>query len=335
MELIDFSKFSVKDSCQIQAPESLDKYLIDITKEYSPVDFLLSYNGVGCLSRGDLQAIKGKAKQGKSFACTSLETAVLSGDFMGFTATYEDTRVLHIDTEMNPLNVANKAKLIYSLCDWDISMNNDRLVLLSLRECSAEERIKVVERSLGMYKPDVVIIDGVRDLLHDFNDIAESGKLINDLMRLSSTCKCAIMCVLHENKSDGNMRGHLGTELLNKCSEAYQVTKKESTIVVEQTESRNAPIDKWSFCIDEEGKPQALEAPVKISKADAAEEKIRGYTRALFEENVRYSYTGLVSSYAERSGCVESTAKKYVSKAIGLGLISKQKDGFYVFCDFV
>lgn len=56
--------------------------------------------------------------------------------------------------------------------------------------------------------------------------IEESSNVISTLMKASEECT-AIVNVLHTNKGkeDSNMRGHLGTELLNKCSRCMEVKK--------------------------------------------------------------------------------------------------------------
>jgi hypothetical protein len=50
-------------------------------------------------------------------------------------------------------------------------------------------------------------------------------------MRISSEYNYAVVCILHENKSarDTTMRGHLGTELLNKSSEVKSASKLNDT----------------------------------------------------------------------------------------------------------
>lgn len=64
----------------------------------------------------------------------------------------------------------------------------------------------------------MAVIDGVADLLEDFNDVGQSSEIINSLMRLSAENDVAIINVLHTNKrkDDSDMKGHLGTLLLQK-----------------------------------------------------------------------------------------------------------------------
>lgn len=105
-------------------------------------------------------------------------------------------------------------------------------------------------------------------------DNPESTDVLDLLSRLSQDNNAAICCVLHENKSsaDSNMRGHLGTELINKCTEEYQVTKKDNMITIEQTVSRDAPLyDKLEFTIEEDGMPSEIAVAVKTAKISVRE----------------------------------------------------------------
>lgn len=75
----------------------------------------------------------------------------------------------------------------------------------------------------------MVFLDGVRDIMHNFNDIRESSTIADLLMRLSSVYSCHICCVLYENKSDANAHGHAGTELQNKSETVIYVSKDAQT----------------------------------------------------------------------------------------------------------
>ena len=68
---VDFSLF---DQIEKAVPAyDLDKaiqkrdYRIDLTQHYADAEYLLTVDGIGMLAKGDIQAVKGKAKQGKTF----------------------------------------------------------------------------------------------------------------------------------------------------------------------------------------------------------------------------------------------------------------------------
>ena len=79
---VDFSLF---DQIEKAVPAyDLDKaiqkrdYRIDLTQHYADAEYLLTVDGIGMLAKGDIQAVKGKAKQGKTFFITALVAAVLN-----------------------------------------------------------------------------------------------------------------------------------------------------------------------------------------------------------------------------------------------------------------
>lgn len=64
------------------------------------------------LAKGDTQAVKGKAKQSKTFFITALVAAVLNGMFGALKASGEDYHVLIVDTEQNMKNAARNTRKI-------------------------------------------------------------------------------------------------------------------------------------------------------------------------------------------------------------------------------
>ena len=77
-----------------------------------------------------------------------------------------------------------------------------------------------------------VCIDGVADLLNDFNDVRESTGLITALMALCEETGSALVCTLHVNpgqtkdKPSEKARGHLGTMLEQKATSILLLEKK-------------------------------------------------------------------------------------------------------------
>lgn len=327
MQVIDFSRFSAWDTDQVGAHATgIERYLIDMTRVYPPVDFLLEYKGVGCVPKGDLQAVTGKMKNGKSFACSCLEAAMLKGHFMGFDALKDDIRILHVDTEQSPATIVKRGKTVHTMSGWPADANNERYRILNLRECAYSDRLAIITEAIQQFQPDFVLIDGIRDLLADFNDPKESATLIDSLMRLCNEYGVGIMCVLHENKADTNMRGHLGTELGNKCSEVYQVSNnKTTTITVKQTESRNEPIDDWAFSIGEGGIPQQ-EGVSRVSSTVIKRDKCFA---AIFKEGQSYTHTDLWQAFAKEYRCQERCAIGHITDATNEGVIRKKGNLYY------
>lgn len=308
----------------------LKDYWVDLAKDYPPMDYLLSRNGVGCVPRGDIQGLGGKMKNGKTTAGLCMIVAMLKGKFMGFEATGDNYKCLIVDTEQSIINAADKAKIIHRLLGWPEKTSNPRLRSLSLRNAPREKRMALFAEAIKVMRPDFVLLDGVADVCIDFMDSAKSRETIDFLMKLSKTC--AIMCVLHTNKKDEEFRGHLGTELVNKCSEAYVVTKTDGIAKVKQTVCRNEPLSDWAFSFGEGGVP---EAETLISKADTKKDELSKAFADIFQHKSEYNYTDLYKICMDKFGIKERRAKDIIKEAVERSIIGKDTEGKYSFTDFL
>lgn len=303
---------------------------ISLRTAYPELRYLLTYKGVGLFVKGDIQAWKGAAKQGKSHALLIIISALLAGSCMGFSACIRGAKVLYIDTEMNPLNTAKMVRKVHTLAGLDVTMDDARFVALSLRDEAYKDRVTIMEQAIELYRPDIVFLDGMRDLIADFNSIEESQAIINTLMRLTKQYDTAICSVMHVGKIEANgMRGHSGAELLNKASEVWSIKKDGCHILVEQTDCRNAPCDGWGFYLDENGMPQELAISKPLTKAEQRDNALRE-TMNLILYNTPMKYTELGREYQQLAGVKEPTANKAIGQALRLGCVKKVEDKYYL-----
>jgi hypothetical protein len=119
------------------------------------------------------------------------------------------------------------------------------------------------------YRPDILIIDNVRDLVNDINNGEKAQDLIEKFMKLSQAFECNVVTVIHQNRSAENrgLRGWLGTELMNKAFEVYvcqKLRQKEAskpTFCIEQSMTRKFDMDMPVYYqMDDDGLPVAVEA---------------------------------------------------------------------------
>lgn len=317
---------------QVTLTEELRSRMIELEREYPEIIFLVRLNGVGCFSIGDIQAIKAKAKQGKTFTIICIIVALIRGSYMGFTATRSDLRVLYLDTEMNPLNTAKLAKKVHRLCGLPTDKSSDRFYAMNLRGDAPALRCKLLRDAIEAIKPDAVFIDGVKDLIEsDINDQKESGKVVQMLMTLTKEHPIALISVLHTNKAltDSNMRGSIGTELTNKVSEVWEVKKDGNVFEATQDISRNQPVDGFSFTLNEYGEPIPVDFTPKLSRTDIADAKMRECLKAAIPPPNSMSYTELLQVYSELAGCATKTAQTHVAQATKKGIIERGRDGNY------
>jgi RecA-family ATPase len=173
-----------------------------------------------------------------------------------YLTTSEAGKVLVIDTEMAEYYVHRNLVRLHKLVGWPENENNERMTMLQFREMSTDKRFEMFTRAIETFKPDLVFIDGVRDLIVNFNDIDATVTLIDEIMRLSNVYQCHICSIIHENKNDNTLRGHLGTELQNKSETVIAVRQTEGSMSIAMPAmTRNFPFDKFEFGFNSEGLP--------------------------------------------------------------------------------
>ena len=239
--------------------QRLDKCFIDRDTQLIEQKHLMEIHGVKCFPRGDLVAISGKEKCGKTTACRILSTILLRGEYEGFTALEKNLRILWIDTEQARVSTRTVSRAIDMMCNFQPT--SDQIRFLNLREWGDKASMRLVLQVMfNEFRPDFVILDGIRDFIEDFNDVCQSADIVLEVMRLSSGISdeeakekklnarmpCSIVCILHQNKpkDDNNMRGHLGTELANKAGEVWESTRDADGLFrFTQTRSRTRPLE--------------------------------------------------------------------------------------------
>ena len=259
--------------------EDIRPYLLDPRKDYPEPYYMLEFNGIPFSAIGGIQAISGQKKNGKSFVLAQLMAAILGNgservmaylpglkvpdrtiDMLGHLP-----KVLYVDTEMEELNSAKVLRRVHWLCGWDMKEPNDRFNVLWLRtvgdnpdekERAFQRRFRYIIEAIEVLEPDIVFIDGIRDIIGDFNDNAESSDLVTRLMAIAQEKNICIWSALHMNPRPGNdddskMRGHLGTELGNKVSDTLVSVKQKTpngvTFTVKQVDARGKDMEDWRF----------------------------------------------------------------------------------------
>ena len=138
--------------------------------------------------------------------------------------------------------------------------------IFNVRNVDRANREAYFLEAIEHYRPDLVILDGIRDLVSDINDGTVAQEMMEKLMKTAQTFNCCIVCVLHQNKSGDSRdpRGWLGTELLNKAYDVFATEKllPQRIFKLEQLYTRKYDIEQCLyFTVDDEGLPCVTEAP--------------------------------------------------------------------------
>lgn len=297
-----------EETLRQQRYDEVRQYLLDARQNYPEPYYLLEYNGVPFSTLGGIQAISGQKKNGKTFVLVQLMAAILGTgtnrveQYLPGLQVPERTRewlghepsVLYVDTEMEKLNSAKVLRRVHWLCGWDMDVPNRRFNVLWLRgvtdvksdtgevkERAYEKRYRLILQAIDWLQPDAVFIDGIRDIIGDFNDNKESATLVGDLMALAEQKQICIWNALHMNPRPGNddeskMRGHLGTELGNKITDTLVSIKSKSasgvTFTVKQQDARGKDMDDWKFEVTDAA--GAIGIPKIIGTAVSTDKKL-------------------------------------------------------------
>ena len=267
-------------------------------------------------SKGNISTIGGKAKSRKTFLIVLFAAEYLENETGG---------VLIVDTEMAKPHTYKTARRIHRIMEWDTNRNNDRLAVLSLREYAPNDRTEIFKEAIEHLRPGLVFLDGVRDLVKDFNNVEESTQTVGMLMKLSTEYDCHICSILHENKANGQLRGHLGTEVINKSETVLGVINNGDTSTVEPVYTRNMPFDAFTFRVNDEGLPEYCDAPVKPAKAD----ELRRLFETILSDGVTLTYSDLRSKVMDMAILKISAAQNRISDAVNAGIIIKGHGGYY------
>lgn len=223
-------------------------------------DFLFRWGDRPCFARGELVALTGKAKSGKTFVCSILMSLAVRPQLMGLSRLHDEPlRVVWIDTEQSADSTHEiLCHRIGTLIGGAIP--DDQYYVYNLRRDNWQDRLHWAQLCIVQAKPDLVIFDGIRDVVGDINNYTEAQTVLDTLLSIASWSQACIVCVLHQNKAleDKTLRGALGTELQNKSYETYECQKDPDTRLfsLRQTATRKYDItQKLEFSVNAEGLP--------------------------------------------------------------------------------
>lgn len=230
-------------------------------------DFLFRWGDRPCFARGELVALTGKAKSGKTFVCSMLMALAVRPQLMGISRMHNDPlRVVWIDTEQSEDSTHEiLCHRVGTLIGQPIP--NDQFFVYNLRRDNWQERLNWANLCIVQNKPDLVILDGIRDVVGDINNYTEAQTVLEKLLSIASWSGACIVCVLHQNKAleDKTLRGALGTELQNKSYETYECQKDPDTRIftLRQTATRKYDITaKLEFSVNANGLPELSNTPI-------------------------------------------------------------------------
>ena len=283
-------------------------YLLDFREQYKPPRYTLSWKGIPFAPLGGIHNITGQSGNGKTMTIAQFMATILSGEFgqlkYELGAEIQKPKVLYIDTEMEKDNTIAVKNRVLSMAGRDINGQYDDFVIVMLRDVAevpeldkngkpvldkhgrpvfvnpAVVRWRMTLKAIWQFKPTAVFIDGLLDVVADFNDNIECQKLIFKCMKVASHYDISLWCILHQNPGGEKLVGHLGSFLERKVTDVIQTSKKkndttgEITFEVKQKKARSRDFDDWKFRVlpvDSWGMPEQI-TPAEPIIGDPIEE---------------------------------------------------------------
>ena len=337
----------------------LEKNRITSTKELPPIEFLFSLFDEPCFPRKELVAFTGRAKSGKTFVMSMLMVLCTVAEVLYFRRLAENKlRLLWYDTEQSDNSTQDILRnriipLFHRVAGSDETFPEDMFDIFNVRNVDRDKREDYLFAAIEYYKPDLVILDGIRDLVGDINDGTVAQELIEKLMKSAQQNNCCIVCVLHQNKSGDSRdpRGWLGTELLNKAFDVFATEKlmPQRIFKLEQLYTRKYDIEQmlW-FEVDDEGLPVVCEEPPVTAFSTDSENDARPmlnddyvihHPDGRWEMDIVKLFTDAMTGYDILTGealryrvkllgkiATNNLYRNCLDKAMKAGLLNKSKD---------
>lgn len=258
----------------------IEPFMLNFQEQYRPPKFTLSWRGIPFAPLGGIHNITGQSGNGKTMTIAQFMATILCGQVGGLRYELYDEvpnpTLLYIDTEMEKDNTIAVKNRVLTLAGRDIGRDYDDFKVIMLREVPDGKRLsknkhgdevertvpaavmrwRMVLKAIWTYRPTVCFIDGLMDVVADFNDNVLCQELIYKCMQVATNYQMSLWCILHQNPGGEKLVGHLGSFLERKVTDVIQ-TKKEKDkqtgdvkFTVSQKKARSRDIDEWQFMVE-------------------------------------------------------------------------------------
>lgn len=203
---------------------------------------IFTIDGVSVFFRNTINIVQGKKGTHKSriiqnfIAAAIAPKEVSKESFLNIECLLDDPQILYIDTERNivsQLPAANRH--IYRTAGLSSKSSIQNYTCASLINIPRSERLILVKEYIREWRSTtdskshlLVFADVFTDFISDFNSAPAAFDFIDFMNSMADQHNTTIIGVIHENPSNEKARGHLGTELENKCSTVLQIKRFDS-----------------------------------------------------------------------------------------------------------
>ncbi len=228
---------------------------LDFDKPYRPPRYTMEREGVPFADVGEIHIISGKPGNGKTGLMAQLIAATLGGQFgntiarkVGHKVNGSDdfhelpTRILYVDTEQGEDDTIGFKNRVISMSGVSKEDAKEHLKILRLRDTElAQDRWRKILKSIWQVQPTDIFLDGMLDIVEDYNDQKECQPIIRKCMMLATHYDTSLWAVLHENPMVDKLVGTLGSITQRKVSEIFTVIKVKQCDLKENDRRSDLP----------------------------------------------------------------------------------------------
>jgi hypothetical protein len=229
--------------------------------------------------------------------------------------------VILYDTEQSEVQLYKNISVI--LKRGKITAMPDYFKAYCLTTISRKERMQAIIQSMDKFYYQfggiqMVVIDGIADLVRCANDEGESIGIIDELYRLAGIYKTCIVCVLHFIPNGMKLRGHLGSELQRKAAAILSIERDEEPqiSVVKALKVRDgSPLDVplIQFAWNKELQMHTfIGEKTKEEKEKRKETELANVAKTIFSTQRFCTYVELCEKIQSILDVKERTAKSYI-----------------------
>ena len=280
MELIEIND---NEPEEINYNNMLIDCIVDLDIKPKPLDVMVNYGfddkgeRVPALTRGEISCIVAQSKTKKSFNKSLIEACFLGGKSDSYSNHIKSTGksegyIISVDTEQG----SYYAHKTFDRTRRISQVNNPKYIPIQMRKLGIDKRLELIEyiiyESEYSGNIDLLVIDGVADLVYNTNDIKEGVLIAEKLLKWSSEGDLHLITVIHKTGSSDKARGHLGTAIQFKAETIIlmdaltddagnYINNERNTVKIRCGMSRGKNFEDFYLRVDNDGLPFTFDDP--------------------------------------------------------------------------
>lgn len=285
--------------------------------------FTIGNNTIGCTN--SLVTFSGLPKSGKStFIAGLLASRITHTECLGMSliSPKERERIAYFDTESSQHDFYRQVQRIKKMSFDSIP---DYIDLFCTREDGVKQQIAMITQYI-QDSPDtaIIIVDGLLDLIVDYNDPTESRNLIQWIKTMTAKHDILFITVLHTSKSGDQRLGHIGAGVDRYSQSVLEIIKENNNYHLKAKYLRSAAgFDDIVISYDFDSGMY-----MQISNFDTPPDD-NAYIYKCIQYNTRYTYKELIQLIKEVKKKGDNYAKYVIKDMKDKKLIEKDMNNKY------